>query len=205
MNMNTRWLVRSIGHVVLSVGLWSTGVVAQDNTESWGTVGSAGTVQIGDQGKVDYDGPVISVKPDMSATIRYNVVAVHSIAQPQAGCGGVFLRIRYRDEYNPPAARPGVHVPLRGANNVRVELWQQNMSDGSRMPLSHFDSDSHGMMNGFQTGLSSLTSVTSLDFANNVYWVEVTLDNRHGRLVPRAPGLPPAVAGVQIQMGDCIN
>lgn len=205
MNMNTRWLVRSIGHVVLSVGLWSTGVVAQDNSESWGTVGSAGTVQTSDQDKVDYDGPVVSVKPEMSATIRYNVVAVRSIANPQAGCGGVFLRIRYRDEYNPPVAKPGVHVLVRGANNVRVKLWQQSMLDGSSMLLAQFDSDAHAAMNGFQTVLSSVTSLTSLDFANNVYWAEVTLDNRHGRLVIRAPGLPPAVAGVQIQMGDCIN
>src|SRR5215471_15486069 len=132
MNMNARRLVRSLGLIVLSVGLWGPSVAAQDNSESWGTVGSAGTIHTTDQGKVDYDGPVVSVKPDMSATIWYNLVAVHSIAQPQPPCG-MFLRIRYRDEYNQPVPAPGHRVPLSGANSVLVKLWQENMYDGSRV------------------------------------------------------------------------
>jgi hypothetical protein len=152
---------------------------------------------------VDYDGPVVSVKPDMSATIRYNLVAVDSIAQPQPPCG-MFLRIRYRDEYNQAVPSPGHREPLRGANRVLVKLWQQNMSDGSRMLLAQFDSDSKGAMSGFQTVLSPV-SVTSLDFASNVYWVEATLDNGHPRLVIRAPGLPPALAGVQVIVGNAVT
>ncbi len=192
-----------LGATVLVV--WSSQAPAQSNAAWWGTVGSGGTVNIGDESNVVFDGPTVSVKPGMSAKIRYNVVAVESITKPPNGCEGFSLRVRYRDEFNQAVPQPGFRIGLIGANSASITIWQQQIFGGGITRIGLYDSDLKPAKSGFQTMESGMFSPPTFDFSASVYWIEVMLDNRNKAPVPLAPGLPPAVAGIQIIASGCIN
>jgi len=197
------WHPLLVGIVGVLFPLCATAQVRYD--QWWSSTGSAGTVQAGDETKVVYDGPTVSVKPGASATLRYNVVAVSSISGNPVPCTErrLQLRIRYRDEFTAGPVSPptkAVPHPLPGVDRVVATLFQVRLADGSITQLVQFDSDRHDARRGFQLVSQDVPGPLQaiLDFSLNAYWVEVKLVDSVVDVDP-IPA-PAAVAALQIDM-----
>jgi hypothetical protein len=183
-----------------------TATRAQSNDQWWTTVGSAGTADEASTSNVVYDGPTATVRPHTSATIRYNVTPEPSNASStNQGC--LILRVRYRDEFNPPSPSAGHFVPIYEPDGIDVVLNQEDVFSGQETKIAELHSDEFPAQAGFQTQQSTTAGINSfLDFSHNAYWVEVQLkagsnpERPNLHLAP-TPGSPPAISAIQIILG----
>lgn len=163
---------------------------ARDADRIWTTVGSAGTVDETDVGKVFFDHGVVQMGhtlqpppsaakpraaialPTQSAVIRYNVEPVDGLfgvaPQPCTGtnCPALRLTLRYLD-----TGGAGAHVVAR--------LIEIDMATGAERPLLTFDSNAPGLpaSNHYQvqSGPPSCGPAFAFDFVRKAYYVEATL------------------------------
>ncbi len=160
----------------------STGVLADDfvDRKAWTTVGSAGTVDEADAGKVVFSGSVVAfpeilpplpsaqaeanaqiVLPTVTtnATIRYNVTAVDGLFMPGSHLG---MTVRFRDDGN--WAR------------VQLRLYEQDIYTGATALLLSFDSNAFPASPNYQTtGVGNPYPFWSFDFNQKAYFIEATL------------------------------
>jgi hypothetical protein len=181
---------------------------AQNNSQWWTTVGSAGSVDLADLSNVTFHGPEAIARPRTSALIRYNVTPVPPI---DVSFGCLALRVRYRDEFNQPPFVSGKLNPIYSPDSVAVVLNQENVFSGQTNILAQLKSDTFPAKGGYQVQTSAPLAggVRSLDFSSNAYWVEVSLQNNPHRqsgspvvIGVFPPGESPAVSAVQI-VGSC--
>lgn len=155
----------------------------------WTTVGSAGTVDETDTGKVSLDrstaqiGTVIGgnqsisisavIPQTQSAVIRYNVTPVEGLfaVKPRcftgtgSECPGIQLKLRY----------------LATGNNARViaKLIEVDMATGAEVTKLNFDSNSFANANQYQVQsvgqCGPQIPPQPFDFATKAYYVEVRL------------------------------
>lgn len=173
--------------LVLSISLsaalsTSTTVMADDfvDRKAWTTVGSAGTVDEADAGKVVFQGSVVAfpeilpplpkaqaalnpqgVLPTVTttATIRYNVTAVDGLFGSGPNIG---MTVRYRDDGN--WAR------------VLVRLYEQDIFTGATSLLLTFDSNSFQPSPNYQTyGAGEPYPNGPFNFDQKAYFIEATL------------------------------
>lgn len=160
----------------------STGVLADDfvDRKAWTTVGSAGTVDEADTGKLVFSGSVVAfpeilpptssaqaeanaqiVLPTVTttATIRYNVTAVDGLFMPGNHLG---MTVRFRDDGD--WAR------------VQLRLYEQDIYTGATALLLTFDSNAFPASPNFQTtGVGNPYPFWSFDFSQKAYFIEATL------------------------------
>jgi hypothetical protein len=162
----------------------STGVLADDfvDRKAWTTVGSAGTVDEADTGKVVFSGSVVAfpeilppttsvqaeananaqiVLPTVTttATIRYNVTAVDGLFMPGSHLG---MTVRFRDDGD--WAR------------VQIRLYEQDIYTGATGLLLSFDSNAFAASPNFQTtGVGNPLPFWSFNFDQKAYFIEATL------------------------------
>jgi hypothetical protein len=159
----------------------------------WSSVGSAGTVDVADIGKVVFAKSVVQLQgfdlvvstPAPSAAalpvvqthavIRYGVTPVQGVLSTQ-----LTLRLRYRD----------------GSGQVVATLIEVDISTGTETPLCRFDSRALGPpSNAFQDKSSDCAQ--TLNFENHAYYVEVTLTGASHSQQPMF--FPPKVSVIQLQ------
>lgn len=146
-------------------------VTAMAQNKSWTTVGSTGTPDEGDQ--VIYTGNIVYLDGD-SAVVRYNVVAVDGLFG--AGPAATFPRmtVTFRDNGN--------------NNHVVVRLRRAPINGAAVTTLLTLDSNDYAGSGSFQTRTRTACGADAFeyDFANNTYFIEVTM-TRTG--LPVTPGL----------------
>jgi hypothetical protein len=153
----------------------------------WTTVGSTGTVDETDVGKVFFNesivqmgnpiGPVVSGRATRkasatilgqtrSAVIRYNVTPVEGLFNgpfPAPSSDGLGLTLRYLD------AGP--------SGRVVAELFEVDLASGAKKSRVTFDSNSPAFKpaNNYQVQSVGKCEGPALDFVHKAYYVEVTL------------------------------
>jgi hypothetical protein len=169
------------------------------------SVGSVGTVDPADAGKVVFAGsvaqlsgnrpgktepaqadtPEVILFPTVSATIRYEVTPDSDGAE----LGSLMLLLRYS---------PGQGGVLATLTEVPILLFDpHDPGTVTETALLQFDSADFERSAGFQTklvgGPTGPTPNHVLDFTNNVYYIAVLLT------LPEFPsGIPPAVSAIQL-------
>lgn len=163
----------------------------RDIKKFWTTVGSAGTVDEADVGKVFFDksavqmgsvptGPQISTSPSpltlpqtRKAVIRYNVTPVEGLfaveppcPTPSRGepCPGIALELRYL------AAGPGA--------SVVAKLFEVDLRTGTELNLLLFNSANGTSDNGYRRDWKvdcDTPAPPPFDFERKGYYIEVTL------------------------------
>ncbi len=148
--------------------------------KDWTTVGSAGTVDEADAGKLVFQGATVAfpeILPPLpttqavlnaqialptettSATIRYNVTAVDGLFAPGSHLG---MTVRFRDDGS--------------RAQVLVRLYEQDIYTGVTNLLLTFDSNAFAASPNYQTGgVGSLSPVGPLNFDQKAYFIEATL------------------------------
>ena len=165
-----------IGYRVFSVGGQGNpgGTPGAAPREAWTTVGSAGTVDEDDQGRVAFREGVAELRADApaqtQAEVRYNVVAVDGLF---AGAGRRMV-VRYRDN---------------GAESqVVVRLKSYDLLTGATVTLLTFDSNTFAPSAGFQArGIAVCSPGWAFDFSTKAYFVEVQLI-KTGQAAKSEPG-----------------
>lgn len=160
----------------------SPDVLADDfvDRKAWTTVGSAGTVDEADAGKVVFQGsavgfpeilpPLPTAQTEMNAqiflptettnaTIRYNVTAVDGLFIPGSHIG---MTVRFRDD---------------GAwARVLLRLYEQDIYTGATNLLLTFDSNAFEVSPYYQTkGVGGLYPYGPFNFDQKAYFIEATL------------------------------
>jgi hypothetical protein len=153
------------------------------HNKAWTTVGSAGTVDEADAGKLVYQGsavsfpeilpplptaqtaqaesnaPIILPTETTRATIRYNVTAVDGLFAQGCGLG---MTVRFRDD--------------GGWAQVFIRLFEQDISTGATKLLLTFDSNTFLPSPNYQTqSVSNGDRSFSFDFSQKAYFIEATL------------------------------
>jgi hypothetical protein len=180
-------------------------------TKLWTSVGSAGTVNPPDAGKVVLAGSLVQLGglggvinpspgaavrrsigpgqgPESQATIRYNVTAVDGVFNPDMTLGlSVGLGVVFRRGSGQVAARlVQVSIPaLEARPNSVMETTLVEFQSEQPNPNAFAWEDSLGSFSGL------------FDFTANAYYVEVVLTTS-GDIVAE---LPPAVSIVQVIYG----
>lgn len=162
-----------------------------DINKIWTTVGSAGTVDETDVGKIFFDRSIAQMgnviggnqttsaavalipQPTQSAVIRYNVTPVAGLfavkppcfTQTGTECPGIELKLRY----------------LAAGNGARVvaRLVEVDMATGAEVTRLNFDSSAFGASNGYQVQSVSQCGPgfprQPFDFGAKAYYVEARL------------------------------
>jgi hypothetical protein len=156
------------------------------HNKAWTTVGSAGTVDEADTGKLVFQGSAVSfpelvstiptapitqaAKAEASAvfplptqtttaTIRYNVTAVDGLFEPGSELG---MTVRYRDD--------------GGWAQVLVRLYEQDIYTGATRLMMTFDSNAFAPSPYYQTqGVGVTLSYPQFDFSQKAYFIEASL------------------------------
>jgi hypothetical protein len=153
------------------------------HNKAWTTVGSAGTVDDADAGKLVFQGSAVSfpeILPPLptertaqaesnaliplptqttSATIRYNVTAVDGLFEPGAELG---MTVRFRDD--------------GGWAQVLVRLYEQDIYTGATKLMLTFDSNAVLPSPNYQThGVGVALPYPQFDFSQKAYFIEATL------------------------------
>ena len=162
----------------------------------WSSVGSVGTVDVADIGKVVFDGPIVQLghglappmvgglartRPQVSATIRYGVTPEGF--GPARIVAALELWPRFR----------------QGDGRVVATLIEVNINSGVETTLITFDSVPFGAGGpaSFHVGqAASDGSQHELNFSHCAYYVSVSLSGPEGP----ALGTPPAVATLQLAL-----
>jgi hypothetical protein len=153
------------------------------HNKAWTTVGSAGTVDEADAGKLVFQGSAVSfpeILPPLpttqatqaesnsriilptqttSATIRYNVTAVDGLFEAGSELG---MTVRFRDD--------------GGWAQVLVRLYEQDIYTGATNLLLTFDSNAFIPSPNYQTqGVGVALPYPQFDFSQKAYFIEATL------------------------------
>jgi hypothetical protein len=164
----------------------------------WTTVGSAGTIDEADTGKLVLSGATVAFPEPpnsnfpgaafaiglpmetVTATVRYNVVATDATIEP-----GDFLsmRARFRDDGN------NAQVLLR--------LFEINFETGATTLLLTLDSNAFMPQTDYQLQTVSARTNQKPDFVNNAYWIEATLVQKRPTITPFGGGRP-GLAAIQL-------
>lgn len=168
---------------LILVAACSAAALAEDD-KSWTTVGSAGTVDEGSQ--MVFTDNIAYLDGDQGV-IRYNVVAVDGLFNDGPQLAFPRMTVRFRDN---------------GDNNrIIVRLKRAPIDGGNSTTLLKLDSNDYDGSSSFQT--RSVTAcgedLFSFDFADNAYYIEVTMSRT---------GLPvtPGVASIKLDLGgNCIT
>src|SRR5262245_15343422 len=179
------WVLTLI--LALSATLSTSPVAMADDfvhNKAWTTVGSAGTVDEADDGKLVYQGSAVSfpeILPPLPtaqtaqaesnaqiilptettrATIRYNVTAVDGLFAQS--CDGLKMTVRFRDD---------------GAwAQVFIRLFEQDISTGATKLLLTFDSNAFLPSPNYQIqGVGVADRSFSFDFSQKAYFIEANL------------------------------
>src|SRR5262245_5253500 len=179
------WVLTLI--LALSATLSTSPVALADDfvhNKAWTTVGSAGTVDEADTGKLVFQGSAVAfpelisttgpitqaAKAEASAvfplptqtttgTIRYNVTAVDGLFEPGSDLG---MTVRYRDD--------------GGWAQVLVRLYEQDIYTGATRLMMTFDSNAFAPSPYYQTqGVGVTLSYPQFDFSQKAYFIEATL------------------------------
>lgn len=172
----------------LTAALANTSVArADDNSwlKAWTTVGSAGTIDEADTGKVTLQGSTIAfpeiLPPTTSATsafalpipletvtatVRYNVVATDGLFEGGTNLG---MRARFRDDGN------NAQVILR--------LIEVNIETGASAVILTLDSNSFTANANYQTQSVSTFIGSRMNFQENAYFIEATLIQKRSPIV----------------------
>jgi len=151
-----------------------------DYSKAWTTIGSAGTVDDADAGKLVFQGsaaafpeilpPLPSKQAETNAefvlptqtttaTIRYNVTAVDGLFAPGNSLG---MTVRFRDD--------------GGWAQVLLRLYEQDIYTGATNLLLTFDSNAFTPSPNYQTqSVGVPVPYWSFDFNQKAYFIEATL------------------------------
>jgi len=168
----------------------------------WTTVGSAGTVDEADTGKLVFQGPTVAF-PELlppttqafqvffplvtvSATVRYNVVATDATVE-----GGDILSMaaRFRDDGDQA--------------QVILRLFEHNIETGATNLLLTLDSNSFSPQPDFQLQTVSVVPTIKPVFVNNVYFIEATLIQKRSPII--LFGGRPALSAIQLFKAPIFN
>jgi hypothetical protein len=151
----------------------------------WTAAGTTGIVDESDYGIVDFIPPSVRVYPYIPVTkmpayldLYYNVEAVDGLTDGRK----IMMKVRYVD--NGPDA------------NVIVRLKEANQNNGIINTRINFNSDSYGTSPYVQSREISTCSATSLDFRNNVYWIEAVLTKK-------TTSGTPVLVGIKLDTEPC--
>jgi hypothetical protein len=183
---------------------------------SWSSVGSLGTVDVADAGKVVFLGPVAQLGPSPPG----NVESIAAAAPAKAAAAPVPLaalpRITARIRYGVTSSglhglgilglrlyfRVGNGAVLAHLNKVRIPPPLSPPTPVVETVVLQFDSQSLGTVdapNEFRLVLIPGASGEKYDFANHAYYLTLTLTRAQTAVAPGiSPNLPPAVAVVQV-------
>lgn len=172
--------------LLLTATLANTSIArADDNSwlKAWTTVGSAGTIDEADTGKVTLQGSTIAF-PELlpptigtaaliplpletvTATVRYNVVATDGLFEGGTNLG---MRARFRDDGN------NAQVILR--------LIEVNIETGVSAVILTFDSNAFAANANYQTQSVSTFIGSRINFQENAYFIEATLIQKRSPVV----------------------
>jgi len=158
-----------------------------DDNKIWTTVGSDGTVDETDTGKVFFDRSVVQMGHPLvnapaakkakaaviptqtqSAVIRYNVTPVDGLfaptqlCEPGSGCSGIQLKLRYLD--------------TGGNAQVVARLIEVNLATGAETTRLNFNSNAFPASNGYQVQSTGVCGpLWRFDFKGKAYYVQATL------------------------------
>ena len=182
---HTRLLPRSVLFVVVTLLIGGSAVWAQEQPAPWTTAGSAGTVDEADLLRVLLGSPVpgaVALRPGgfgirgTAVRIRYNVVAVQGVL----GTVGMTLKSRFLDRGD--------------GERVIVEFKQYGLNTGLTTTLLTLNSNLFTGSPTFQVqqvqtaiGPGCVPFFTPLNFAENSYFMDVTLSRRRFDLPPVEP------------------
>jgi hypothetical protein len=132
------------------------------NAEHWIAVGSTGTVDESDLGRVGFYQGVAFNGSTGTTTLRYNVTPTDDLF----GGNTTRFAMRYLD----------------AGNCTRVEacLFRYSLNNGTITQLMTINSDSFIQANAFQTRFIDSASLPAFDFDNFGYFVEVYLTDNCG-------------------------
>jgi hypothetical protein len=178
------WLLATT--LAFSVVLSSSSIARADDfvyLKHWTTVGSAGTVDEADTGKVVLQGSTVAfpeILPPLptiasanaetnaqialptvttTATVRYNVTAVDGLFEAGNHLG---MTVRYRDD--------------GGWAQVLIRVYEQDIHTGATALLLSFDSNAFATSPNYQTqGVSVARPAWGFDFNQKAYFIEATL------------------------------
>lgn len=155
----------------------------QDVDKIWTTVGSAGTLDETDVGKVFFELSKVQMgrplagnlptqktlitKQNLSAVIRYNVTPVDGLFTPPCrtetgrDCTGRQLQLRY--------------LATSGAR-VMAKLIEVDLATGGETPRLTFNSNNFGAANNYQVQSAEVCGpLWRFDFTRKAYYIEATL------------------------------
>jgi len=170
--------------------------------KAWTTVGSAGTIDEADTGKLVMQGSTISfpelLPPErfsnelsfgfpvqtetVSATVRYNVVATDGLFENGAFLG---MRSRFRDDGD--------------RAQVILRLFEVNIENGTTSLLLTLDSNNFAPSSSYQTNAVSTFVGNRINFQQNAYFIEATLIQKKSALTPVGGGRP-GIAVIQLNL-----
>ena len=207
--------VLSFRHIALAVCFALSafaGAQAQtpDIDRAWTTIGSAGSVDEADVGKVFFENskvqmgrvPVIGRvakqrriigQQTQSAVIRYNVTAVDALFTPMPGCR--------------PESCPGPQLTFRfiadgpGARVV-VKLIEVDLATGAEAARLSIDSAVSSPGTGYRTDRAqpACTALWRFDFTKKAFYVEATLTTSSLPIAGSAAGIQM----IKIGFADCL-
>lgn len=191
----------------LSLAMLLTATLANTSTaraddfawlKAWTTVGSAGTIDEADTGKVVLSGSTIAfpeILPPtkdntfsqflplpletVTATVRYNVVATDNLFDGGSHLG---LRSRFRDDGN------NAQIILR--------LIEVNIETGASTVLLTLDTNNFASSVGYQAQSVSTLIGNRISFLENAYFIEATMIQKKSPIV--AFGGRPAISVIQL-------
>lgn len=198
--LNFRSIIIIVCFVFCATG--SAQAQTQDFDKIWTTVGSDGTVDEADTGKVFFDQsvvqmgslpinqpntkkkPVVFPKQTQSAVIRYNVTPVDGLFTHD-DCGRQ-LTIRY----------------LASGSGARViaKLIEVDLATGAANTRLTLDSRDFAAVNGYQVQSSKTRDLKPFDFRLKAYYVEATLTGNRLAIISAA-----GIQMIKIDIGVCIN
>lgn len=172
-NKTQSGIVRLLILLALLVGIPSA-AWAQNVNQWWSTVATTGEVDEANQGVIDYNTPIATIKSTApnptTVTLRYQVSPVDGLFF--AGCKQ--LRVRYRDD---------------GAGaRVQVFLRRVDITTGAMITHLSFDSNLFPQAAAFQTQIGPCGNF-AFDWMRYSYWVEAVMSKSLAQDVPGKPGL----------------
>lgn len=186
--------------LLLTATLANTSVARADDfywLKAWTTVGSAGTVDEADAGKIVLQGSTIGfpeILPPtkqqsafevglpletVTAVVRYNVVATDNLLEGGTNLG---LRSRFRDDGN------NAQVILR--------LIEVNIETGASSIVLTLDSNAFTANTNYQAQSVSTFIGNRMDFFQNAYFIEATLIQKRSPIA--AIGGRPGISVIQL-------
>jgi hypothetical protein len=164
---------------LLAASALALGLTGTASAAVWTSIGSAGAVDDADLGILDVVANAIEITaaaPVGSGLLaRYNIEQVSGLS----GAGNYRLRTLFKD--------------AGAASQVRLTLYQLNLSTGALTSLDTFDSNAEPAAASYQSADHCIFGI-NLNFGTNAYYVL-------GQLSKSAAGGDPGLGGMQLKKG----